>query len=315
VKHAKGRQAREFARPRGFTLIEMLVVIGIIGVLVALLLPAIQAARESSRRTSCVNNLRQLGIALQNYESSHRGLPAGYISQVVKVNGIDTDTGPGWGWAALLLDNLEETALRGRVRFDRPIEDPLNLQVRTKTVDVYLCPSDTVEPVWTAYQDVVGVVPPPKICDVGTADYVAMYGNSEPGVDGAGLFFRNSHVHFREITDGTSHTIAVGERARRLGEATWLGSVTGAVLLPGPNDGVGTFEHEHSSIMTLGQAGEGKSPGDPTGEIDMFYSMHPGGVNFVFADAHVAFLTPEMDYKVFEALSTRAGGETISDQF
>ena len=141
-----------------------------------------------------------------------------------------------------------------------------------------------------------------------------MYGNSEPGIDGAGLFFRNSRVRFREITDGTSQTIAVGERSYLLGESTWLGSVTGALLMPGPNDGIGLYEVEHGSTMTLGQSGEHISPGDPAGEPDMFYSVHPGGVNFVFADAHVSFLTPQLDSKVFEALSTRAGGETISDQ-
>jgi prepilin-type processing-associated H-X9-DG protein len=144
-----------------------------------------------------------------------------------------------------------------------------------------------------------------------------MFGNGEPGIDGTGLFFRNSHVRLREIVDGTSHTIAVGERSHLLGEATWVGSVTGALLAPGPgdNDGIGTFEVEHGATMVLGQSGEHKSPGDPTGETDMFFSRHPGGVNFVFADAHVAFLSTETNDKVFEALSTRAGNETIQGEF
>ena len=85
-----------------------------------------------------------------------------------------------------------------------------------------------------------------KICDVAEAGYVAMFGTTEPGIDGNGLFFRNSTVHIREITDGTSQTIAVGERAELLGEATWVGSVTGAYLAqdPNDNDGVGIFEQE-----------------------------------------------------------------------
>src|SRR5262245_5966827 len=107
-----------------FTLIELLVVIGIIGVLVALLIPAVQAARESARRTSCINNLRQIGIALQSYESTHKTLPSGYISSF---NSDGTDTGPGWGWAALLLNNIEENTLHARLNFTRPIEDPVNL--------------------------------------------------------------------------------------------------------------------------------------------------------------------------------------------
>lgn len=299
---------------RGFTLVELLVVIAIIGLLVALLLPAIQAAREASRRSQCGNNLRQIGVALQNYESAIRSLPAGYISQFLSDG---TDTGPGWGWAAILLDNLEESSLRGLLRFERPIEDAANLQSRMTAVAVYLCPSDTVGPSFSAYNNAGTIDPQSKICDVASANYVGMYGNSEPGIDGAGLFFRNSHVRFREITDGTSHTIAVGERSHLLGEATWVGAVTGALLAPGPDDtdGIGTFEVEHGSTMVLGHTGEHIGPGDPNGETDMFYSLHPGGVNFVFADAHVAFLSTDMDAKVFEALSTRAGGETISGEF
>ncbi len=305
---------RKSDRRGGFTLIELLVVIAIIGLLVGLLLPAIQAARESARRTSCVNNLRQIGVALQNYESASRSLPSGYISNFTADG---TDTGPGWGWAALLLSQLEETAIRGRIDFTRPIEDPANAAIRTTLVSTYLCPSDNIVPTWPAYNEVGTIDPANKICDVASANYVGMFGNAEPGIDGSGLFFRNSHVRFREITDGTSHTIAVGERSHLLGEATWLGSLTDALLAPGPgdNDGIGTFEVEHGSTMVLGQSGEHKSPGDPTGETDMFYSRHSGGVNFVFADAHVAFLTPEMDPKVFEALSTRAGDESIEEQF
>lgn len=293
----------------GFTLVELLVVIAIIGLLVALLLPAIQAAREAGRRSQCANNLRQIGIALQTYEGAHRSLPSGYISEFVADG---TDTGPGWGWAALLLNNLEENSLSALVRFDRPIEDAANDQTRTKTIAVYLCPSDPVPPTWLALRDDPSQT---KICEVATANYVGMYGNSEPGIDGTGLFFRNSHVRFREITDGTSHTIAVGERSHALGESTWVGSVTDALLVPGLADGIGTYEVEHGATMTLGQAGEHTSPGDPMGEADMFHSLHPGGVHFVFADAHVAFLTTDMDPEVFDALATRSGGETVSGEF
>ena len=305
-------------RRSAFTLIELLVVIAIIGLLVALLLPAIQAARESARRSECSNNLRQIGIAIQNYEGSNHTLPSGYLSNFT-ANG--TDTGPGWGWAALLLAQLEETSLRGLLRFDRPIEDPANLAGRTTLVSVFLCPSDTVAPVLSAYKEAgseAGSIDPKnKICDVASANFVGMFGNTEPGIDGSGLFFRNSHVRLREISDGTSHTIAVGERSHLLGEASWAGSVTGAYLAPAPNDndGIGTFEVEHGSTMVLGHTGEHIGPGDPNGETDMFFSNHGGGVNFVFADAHVAFLSTEMYSKVFEALSTRAGGETLPDQY
>ncbi len=295
---------------RAFTLIELLVVIAIIGILVAMLLPAVQAARESARRSQCCNNLRQIGLALQNHESFHKFLPAGYVSQFT-ANG--TDTGPGWGWAALLLPMLEEGNLSGQLNFNLPIENPANTPAITTPLPVYLCPSDNREPFWAAMSEASST----KICDVAEAGYVAMFGNTEPGIDGSGLFFRNSNVRIREITDGTSQTIAVGERAELLGEATWVGSVTGAYLAqdPNDNDGVGIYEQEHGSTMVLGQAGEHKSPGDPTGETDMFYSMHPAGVNFLFADGHIAFLTTETDPQVFEDFSTRAGGEIIPDTY
>lgn len=296
----------------GFTLVELLVVIGIIGLLIGLLLPAVQAARESSRRSQCVSNLKQVGVALHNYQSARRTLPSGYISAFT---GDGTDTGPGWGWAALLLGQVEENSLRMQVQFTRPIEDPVNASVRVQSVAIYLCPSDTAPPTWSARQDPGGTTSlGAAICDVASANYVGVFGTTEPGIDGDGVFFRNSQVSLRDITDGSSHTLAVGERSYLLGEATWVGSVTGSALAPGPGDtdGIGQFEVEAGSSMVLGHVGEFKLPGDPTGDVNMFYSQHAGGVNFLFADGHVSFLDDSVDYNTYKALATRAGGEVIS---
>jgi prepilin-type processing-associated H-X9-DG protein len=249
------------------------------------------------------------------YHDAFGSLPSGYISAFTSEG---TDTGPGWGWAALLLNQVEQPALHAQIRFGLPIDDSANANVRTRQVALYLCPSDPTPPTWMAMKDPGGWVPPQEpICEVASANYVGVFGKSEPGIDGEGLFFRNSHVCFRDITDGGSQTLAVGERSRLLGEATWVGSIRGAVLAPAPgdNDGVGGFAVEHGSSMVLGHVGEFKAPGDPTSDVNMFYSQHPGGVNFLFADGHVAFLQSSLDYKTFKALATRADGETISAEY
>ena len=294
---------------RGFTLIELLVVISIIAILIALLLPAVQAAREAARRAQCVNNLKQLGLALHNYESAQLTFPPGYVSNF---DAAGTDTGPGWGWAAMLLPQIEQKPLFDAINFSLPIESPSNLTSRLPTLGAYLCPSDTVRSSWWVWVRTSSGIPTQKICEVAPSNYVGVYGTSDPGIDGDGIFFRDSKIGIREITDGTSQTIAVGERSHSLGEATWVGSVTNAVLFPVDNDGVGYPRAESGSGMILGHAGGRLGPGDPNGEVNQFYSRHSAGVNFLFADGHVAFLKTTMNPKTFKAFATRSGGETIS---
>jgi prepilin-type processing-associated H-X9-DG protein len=131
-------------------------------------------------------------------------------------------------------------------------------------------------------------------------------------VDGEGLFFRGSRVAIRDVTDGTSQTIAVAERTTRLGQATWVGTVTGAGIT-GSIQGVATAEDAPN--MVLGHAGDGNPPGGPFSEINQFASNHGQGANFVFADGHVAFLQATMSVTTFSALSTRAGGEIITEDY
>jgi len=299
---------------RGFTLIELLVVIAIIAILVSLLLPAVQAAREAARRSQCVNNLKQIGLALQNYHDSVGILAPGYVST------FDTggnDTGPGWGWAAMLLPQFEQTPLFNAINFNLPVKALSNSTARSTNVAVFLCPSDTTAAAFSAVnRDVATGAAISNICQVAPSNYVAMYGNGEPGPAGDGVFFRDSRVGLRDITDGTSQTLAVGERSHRLGEATWTGSVTGAILFPTDNDNIGRYRAETSSGMVLGHVGEGKGPGDPRSDVNTFYSLHSGnGVNFLFADGHVQFLRATMAYPTYQALATRAGAETIAGDF
>jgi prepilin-type N-terminal cleavage/methylation domain-containing protein/prepilin-type processing-associated H-X9-DG protein len=298
-------------RPKAFTLIELLVAIAIIGLLIALLLPAVQAAREAARRVQCVNNLRQVGLAILNYEQAHGKLPPGYVSNF---DSAGIDTGPGWAWAAMTLPQLEQAPLFSALNFNLAIETPANATVRLASVGIFLCPSDTTASAyWAVQRDFATGAPLRQICQVAPSNYVGMYGIGEPGPAGNGVFFRNSAIAIRDVTDGTAQTIFVGERSHRLGEATWVGSVTDAIMYPTDDDNIGRYATETSSGMVLGHVGEGAGPGDPGSDVNQFYSLHSGrGVNFLFGDGHVAFLKATMNYKAYLALATRAGGEVIS---
>ena len=296
----------------GLTLIELLVVVAIIGILIALLLPAIQAAREAARRGECTNRLKQIGLALVNYHDAFQVFPPGYVSAVDKSG---EEVGPGWGWAAMLLPQMEQPAIHKVIHFDLPIEHPQN-GIRVAVISSYLCPSDDTQPYWKAESRDESGNTLQEICEVGPSNYVGMYGLSDPGPDGEGMFFRNSKIRFRDLTDGTAQTISVGERSHRLGEAAWSGAVTGSILFPDDDEGeIAKLELEGSAGMVLGHAGRKHGPGDPRSEINQFYSFHGAGVNFLFADGHVSFLSSSLDYDVYHALATRAGREAIQGEY
>ncbi len=295
---------------RAFTLVEVLVVLAIMGVLIALLLPAVQSARESARRTSCATNLQQIGLALQSYHQAHRMFPPGYISDV---DNMGNDIGPGWGWAAMLLPYLDEKPLFAAVHLDQPIEASANAAARVTAVKPFLCATDDAPPTWPAIQrDSMGM-PVSTICDVAAANYVGVFGVSEPGVDGEGIFFRNSKIAIKDITDGTSKTMIAGERSFRWSEATWTGAVTKANVFP-PTDSPAQYIVENASAMILGHTSEGP-PNAPGTEANNFSSAHVQGANMLFADGHARFIPTSIDRFVFRYLSTRAGGETISGDY
>jgi prepilin-type processing-associated H-X9-DG protein len=140
---------------------------------------------------------------------------------------------------------------------------------------------------------------------------VCVFGVSEPGIAGEGVFFRNSNISMKDIRDGSSSTLLVGERTHHYCEATWVGAVTGAKLFP-PAGSPASPEMQVAAGMILGHTQEG-APNAPDIECNNFSSLHAGGAQFTFCDGHVGFISKNINRSVFQALSTRAGGETIGE--
>jgi prepilin-type N-terminal cleavage/methylation domain-containing protein/prepilin-type processing-associated H-X9-DG protein len=307
---------------KGFTLIELLVVIAIISVLIALLLPAVQAAREAARRAGCVNNLKQIGIALHNYHDAHGTFPPGYCSFWRPDSGdagtAEDDLGPGWAWGGMILPQLEQPALYNAINFNLTMTFPANQTAQLLRVNSYLCPSDA-PPSQVPVRNETNTA---TIYTVGTGNYVGMYGLGEIGAApgaGNGIFFRNSRVRFADVTDGTSQTLAVGERSHNLSYVTWTGRAVGGWLFKTSSveGGTDTFaaDPEESWTMVLGPVGlaDGpRTPNHPRAHVEDYWSRHPGGVNFLFADGSVHFLKSSINPTVYRALGTRAGGEVVS---
>jgi prepilin-type N-terminal cleavage/methylation domain-containing protein len=186
-------------RQRGITLIELLVVITIIAILIALLLPAVQAVREAARRPRCANNLTQIGLAMHNYHGAVGGFPPGYVSLVPGHQPTDLEFGPGWGWGTMVLQFVEQTPLYDAVNFNLRITDPGSQTVRASNLSVYLCPSsDGAGPI--RLSDSSGKLGHRPVA----RQYVASAGRfrSRTGRPITTACFRNSRVGLREITDG-----------------------------------------------------------------------------------------------------------------
>jgi prepilin-type N-terminal cleavage/methylation domain-containing protein/prepilin-type processing-associated H-X9-DG protein len=302
----------------GFTLIELLVVIAIIAILIGLLLPAVQKVRGAAARLQCANNLKQIGLACHNHHDSMNGLPPGYAAFSSYVDGA-TDTSPGWSWAAYLLPYIEQDNIYKSITFSLPVEHSANVAATQTMQRVYLCPGDQTPT--TAFVVMDGFGKP--IALAAPSSYAACIGGDESdtfGPYGLGVFYRNSRTRLTDITDGTSQTIMVGERAWSNAQGIWAGAIQNGVIQRGPrNPNPGNKNGSYpAATLVLAHSHLNNALTDTDGGLDDFSSNHTGGSNFVLADGSVHFIrsipgdtqtgfTP--DSLAFQALGTRANGD------
>ncbi len=298
----------QHTKPRAFTLVELLVVIAIIGILVSLLLPAIQASRESARRTQCSNNLKQLGVALHNFASANRdAFPPGRRNAPTS-----------YGWSVFLLEYLEQSALERDFDRNASFYDPVNQPVVQTPLSVFQCPSDPggnelFELRW--YNTNQPFAPPAY----GYAtDYFACYGVWDASYGGAterdGIFQNNEVRPLAAILDGTSHTILLFEQAGR--PSQWCNGS----LVPGYNQANGSWWGAWAAFNGAQLQGYDDSCTQSIGTCAIncnngrgVYAFHPGGANVLMADASVHLLSEATTVDVLYALATRATGETLAN--
>jgi len=333
-------------RRSGFTLVELLVVIAIIGVMVGLLLPAVQAAREAARRMSCSNNLKQLGLALHNYHDTYNSFAPGYVLQDQNADGTLQYNGAGssWGWGAQILPFVEQSALFdqlrvGAVPLTQALQTPALLAIMQQPVAAFRCPSDTAPVTNTGHQLLAGGTNNP----VAVSNYIGNntshkwhsggrltgYSVGEQGGWAApaaaqapsGIFWRQSRVRMRDITDGTSNTIAFGERAWQQNNpvGTPFNCNAGVVFGTSHNNEQLTIRQNLGTGAVAINAASGQC-------IYGYSSRHPGGSQFALCDGSVRLISESIDHVItpdaatgifngstFESLLNRADGRVIGE--
>jgi prepilin-type N-terminal cleavage/methylation domain-containing protein/prepilin-type processing-associated H-X9-DG protein len=297
-------------RRSAFTLIELLVVVAIIGILISLLLPAVQKIREAAARLECQNNLKQMGLACHNYHDANQCLPPGYMAVTSYVDGA-TDTAPGWGWEAFLLPYLEQEPLYRQIDFSQSVQNVPAIQTMVK---MFLCPSDNPPQSAFAVNGPTGSL----VTMAAPSSYAATCGPDASDVaypSGLGVFYRNSKTRFTDITDGTSQTVMIGERAWQDSNGIWAGAPSGAVLRPGLRN-PWQFTTAPAPCLVLAHNNWINIKTDADGGLDDFSSYHTSGVNVLFADGSVHFIhsitVDGPEHRAFWALGTRAAGDLVT---
>jgi prepilin-type N-terminal cleavage/methylation domain-containing protein/prepilin-type processing-associated H-X9-DG protein len=321
-------------RRRGFTLVELLVVIAIIGILVALLLPAVQAAREAARRMQCGNNLKQMGLAFHNYQDAYQSLPMGLVGNGPgQPSGFSSDD--GFGWACQILPYVEQTALYDRVssngipsvfrRFHENAPSPLGFTPGPNNVPwpgaetslgVYKCPSSILPKVIPANWNFPGRGNLPVETGMRNTWWRGYATNDYKGCGGScfgddGVVQKHAEIpggrKIAEIIDGLSNTVMVGEAAmvnannnRITDWPIWIG-------------GLGEDEQIRINGRTTAPINCGIKRGNWTTWIsdDCAFSMHPGGAQFVFCDGSVHFLSENIAISSYCSMHSIRDGNSI----
>ncbi len=331
----------------GFTLVELLVVIAIIGMLVGLLLPAVQAARESGRRMTCTNNLKQIGLGLHCFHDARKVFPPGYTSQpgLTAMGPPDpnfNDAGPGWGWLTFLMPFMEENNVYMTLNIKLKCWDPANAVAVKTVVYEFLCPSDapgqnpnqgpTMNITDTNQQPMVR--PDGSGLIFGRSNYVSSVGSASlwctypVTIYPNGVMYRDSTTRMRDVTDGLSKTVFVGERSSNLADVVWPGVVplSGHFAYPpfasigsgGLNtnyDGPGAYVAAHGGPCPYEDPVVIHPPNSPYGHSDQMESTHPGGANILMGDGSVHFYNEDSALQTWVALISRAGGDTIGEDY
>ncbi|WP_040352350.1 DUF1559 domain-containing protein [Blastopirellula marina] len=316
-------------RNRGFTLVELLVVIAIIGVLIALLLPAVQQAREAARRIQCVNQMKQIGLALHNYHDTHKGFPPGGIVAEKVTKGLGDNwcnsgsATQGAPWTVLILPFMEEGSRHDQYDFKLPLSASFTSQVSSSSQNYplwyeqnnkYQCPSDPASGNGVNNLNYFGVQ------GGGSSSNVNCSGGNSNVFFVNGIMFANSNSKFRDITDGTTKTFLVGETKYHLTESgttstfylSWASSIrlgTGSTM-PHPATLAGTYEPINSRIPTGGTV-PASGADSRTGYSRLFGSFHPGGCNMLLADASVDFTAETINLDIYRQLGIRNDGLPI----
>ncbi len=304
-------KSRSMLRRTGFTLIELLVVIAIIAILVALLLPAVQQAREAARRSSCKNNMKQLGLALHNYHDTHFVFPPGYIS-VQPGNTSSTEAGL-YSWGAFLLPYVEQAPLYdllnvGNVSLQANLATPAIRAALQQPMSVFSCPSDVGSGVNNSVLTPGSYVYDKRASDgtnpvaIAKSNYVMVSGSGNsttvavnPAAYGPhnGLGAQNSRIKMRDVTDGTSSTLAIGEKAFKVGGVE-MGAGTAVGFSAITSSGI---KNGQTAVIGIAYWGINQTVVQVDHSTRGFSGPHPGGCHFVLCDGSVRFISENIDFK------------------